>query len=532
MPDGSPVNAGTAAQQRPDHNNTPMEEDVTLSATGSENSEDPVPVPDDDVPPNDDDVPVPPNDYEAPDSSAASNTEDPEEQKRKIALASGHRYALQKGAQSHAFLPVPEIDYSGIKKETKIDKEFNSRKVCVDLRYDAKVNDENVIEVVSAVHPLANVTFIDLSWTQVSFKGLEKLLPQLTSLIEISYQSPINLTNFPVSVLPKTLQIVHLDDSNEFILNWDTTAGETLKPFWDRAQIAEGAFAGPNSYFRHVGFRVARVSTDVAKELYRLQDTARSLHLQCNSESEGAWEVPDIEKVLRVLPTQLVDLNLCCSRDRKPQHPRGRSTLSEFLEDPSDPDVLGYIVRSSGKTLERLELNIPHIPKCDLHYFQEMPKLKTLILHGQTSIHQNSGSFPPLKNLVHLEANLRLYPGDAAMKAVCSMTNLVYLDLGSDWIDPKVIEEIGNTLVNLTTLSVNGGKNDVVDVLLGTKIANKLETILSITIEWDWILPHLLRYDGSPNFASLKFISLKVPQHVRYSPEFFTRSSLFIILFF
>jgi hypothetical protein len=387
------------------------------------------------------------------------------------------------------------------------------------LRFNPEVNDENVEAVIAALHPLSGVTFLDLSFTLVSPTGLAAVLPKLISLVELSYQSPICLAKFPVESLPVSVFVVHLDDSNEWCLPWASQPNPRLKVLWERSQLNSGApivtTDGPNSEFTQPS-RAARLCEDVVKELYRIQNTAVAMQLDCNSAKEGAWEVDQVEQALGVLPKQLRALTFTAARDRKPQNWQSRSTPTENWEDPSNPDMLGTIFRATGKTLEHLELNIPHIPRAEFHYFEEMPNLKTLILKGQCNISSNSKFFPcaKLKQLTRLECGLTIYSDSEILPALCSMKNLVHLHMGSDWRNPDVFTAIGNSLVNLKSLQIDG-KQPTFDALAATAVANKLESIISSTIEFSWIAPYLLGQKGECTFAALQFMRILPPKTVR-----------------
>lgn len=199
----------------------------------------------------------------------------------------------------------------------------------------------------------------------------------------------------------------------------------------------------------------------------------------------------------------------------KPQNDRGGGTKSEFWETPSDPKILEPMAAALGKTLQRLELNTPHIPAAEYKFLLEFPHLVELVIHGQCNLHLNVPAFPPLPNLTRLECNVRPNSEAAFLDNLKSMKNLTYLTLGSDWMSPELVTFLGTHLLQLKTIQLEGGTAEVIDAFARTPLSATIESILSYTIWAEWLMQHLLAPGDQMRFPLLRHARIHPPKKAR-----------------
>lgn len=190
----------------------------------------------------------------------------------------------------------------------------------VDLSMDAFLTNSNLISRTEQVMPLENITSLDISWTRVTRAGLDALarshLPQLQVL---RLESPIPLVHLKGLSIPASVHTIFLNIKVvEYDLYWGDVGAEqnALQQCW-RTSKTHGVVqtrSNQSELFFHVGFKEPASSFAVETHLKSIKDNAVSVHLQCNSQQEGAWEVPRIVAAIEALPTNLVDLELTASR--------------------------------------------------------------------------------------------------------------------------------------------------------------------------------------------------------------------------
>jgi hypothetical protein len=194
----------------------------------------------------------------------------------------------------------------------------------VDLRCDPSITDDNIAEITSKVLSLDKIVSTDLSWTKLTLEGLADLLPRLTALQTLIFESPIMLSKFPATQLPKTILRVSLHRTNgEYDNDWtaasannDLAAFQRLQRCFTLSKLRGVTADDEKQYFYHMGFGRKMNPSAVCGTLTERHFTAKSVHLQCNSYAEGAWNPDAIEAAIASLPPKLVDLSFTCANDR------------------------------------------------------------------------------------------------------------------------------------------------------------------------------------------------------------------------
>eukprot|EP01122_Echinamoeba_exundans_P000577 TRINITY_DN10502_c0_g1_i1.p1 TRINITY_DN10502_c0_g1~~TRINITY_DN10502_c0_g1_i1.p1 ORF type:complete len:499 (-),score=57.87 TRINITY_DN10502_c0_g1_i1:44-1516(-) len=388
----------------------------------------------------------------------------------------------------------------------------------IDFRSDPTVTDDNVADLAAKVLPLDRIISIDLSWTKLTLEGLADLLPRLTALQTLIFETPIMLSKFPALMMPKSLLRVSLHRTNgQYDNNWtDASVNNDLAAFqrfhrcFTISKLHGVTADDEKQYFYHTGFGGKMSSAAVCEALIERHFSAKSVHLQCNSYSEGAWKPDAIEAALRSLPPKLVDLSFTCANDRKPKNERGGGTKSEFWDHPSDPAVLGSIAALLGSSLERLSLNIPHVPKSEWELLTKFEKLEELEICGQCSLHLNSDSFPSMPKLKKLIVNVHMMGEDSKfLQRLLEMKNLTYLDLGGNVMDVKWATTIGNNLLNLKTLTIDSLDSALLDAFVQTPLSTTLEAILTHA---EWLINHLLAPGELLRLPMLRYAMIMPPK--------------------
>lgn len=178
------------------------------------------------------------------------------------------------------------------------------------------------MEKLFALCSLEKIRSLDLSWTKVSVEGLKCLLPSLLKLETLYYETPIILSRFPAKELPQSVLKVYFNSSVVEYADWSSAGSrsdakddfERLHHCHMRSKMRGVTSSDPMEFFYHIGFGLPLSSSGVVQELTQRHFTAKSVHLQCNSQAEGAWEPGAIEDAIRAFPTTLVDLEFICAR--------------------------------------------------------------------------------------------------------------------------------------------------------------------------------------------------------------------------
>lgn len=157
----------------------------------------------------------------------------------------------------------------------------------------------------------------------------------------------------------------------------------------------------------------------------------------------------------------------------------------------SDPAYLGILAETLGSTLESLDITLADHPASEFPLFNKFTNLQELSLN---KVHYEQFSTPAMAGkLRKFQANIPLNVYPSICDILCSsMSNLTFLGVGSSWLSPEIVTKIGNSLLNLKTLSLNGNSADIVDALAATPLAKSIESLLSSTLDWTWIQRYLV----------------------------------------
>jgi hypothetical protein len=120
---------------------------------------------------------------------------------------------------------------------------------------------------------------------------------------------------------------------------------------------------------------------------------------------------------------------------------------------------------------------------------------------------------PTLKKLI---VGIRPTGSDSKfLETILGMTNLTYLDLGSDVMSTEWATSIGNTLLNLKTFSIDSLDPSVLNAFVQTPLSTTLETILSVHTHAEWVLDHLLAPGELLRLPMLRRAQIMPPSKVR-----------------
>ncbi len=155
----------------------------------------------------------------------------------------------------------------------------------------------------------------DVSWTAVSPTGLGKALTLLPNLLELFYESPLLLTDFPIRNLPSSVVSLHLhrectEFGGHFSDIYDSNDSERLKNLWKRSQCGPVDLNRPSQgYVYH-----SRTDAEPADQVIeRITSQGQNLELVCldtSTKPQGTWSADDAEKAVRALPSSVKRLTL------------------------------------------------------------------------------------------------------------------------------------------------------------------------------------------------------------------------------
>jgi hypothetical protein len=198
------------------------------------------------------------------------------------------------------------------------------------------------------------------------------------------------------------------------------------------------------------------------------------------------------------------------------------SVERSLVEEPSDPAFLAILIDKFGSTLECLDVTLEDAPSAEFALYYKFSHLKELSINR---IHPQRFQEPFTSSLEYFRGYIALWVYPSIVDNLCNfMTNLTFLDVGTEWLKPPMVTQIGNSLLKLKTLSFNGNSSDIVDALAATPLANTIENLLSNTLCWDWFSQYLLpaNAEGPTSFPELRYVQLCeevwAPPHARAYP--------------
>jgi hypothetical protein len=183
------------------------------------------------------------------------------------------------------------------------------------LRHDPTLDDTNIVQKLQSIGSLDQILCFDVSWTGVSPTGLGKALPLMPNLLELFYESPLLLKDFPISQLPGSVISVHLHREctqfgGKFEDIYDSAASERLKNLWKRSQCGPVDLDNPKQGYIYHGCWDPASAADVIEDIKAQGSALELVHFDTSSRSKGLWSADDAERAVNALPASVKRLQL------------------------------------------------------------------------------------------------------------------------------------------------------------------------------------------------------------------------------